>query len=56
MQNGAWGMMGSVGSMGSMSADFRFPIIFANILCVLGGIVIIGGVTLAIIWKKRGQQ
>lgn len=56
MQNGAWGMMGSVGSMGSMSAAFRFPIIFANILCVLGGIVIIGGVALAIIWKKRGQQ
>ena len=56
MQNGAWGMMGSVGSMGSMSAAFRFPIIFADILCVLGGIVIIGGVALAIIWKKRGQQ
>lgn len=56
MQNSTWGMMGSVGSMGSMSAAFRFPIIFANILCVLGGIVIIGGVALAIIWKKRGQQ
>ena len=56
MQNSAWGMMGSVGSMGSMSAAFRFPIIFANILCVLGGIVIIGGVTLAIIWKRRGQK
>ena len=56
MQNGAWGMMGSVGSMGSMSAAFRFPIIFANILCVLGGIVIIGGVTLAIIWKRRVQK
>lgn len=56
MQNSTWGMMGSVGSMGSMSAAFRFPIIFADILCVLGGIVIIGGVTLAIIWKKRGQQ
>ena len=65
MQNGAWGMMGSVGSIGSMgsmsgmggmSAAFRFPIIFADILCVLGGIVIIGGVALAIIWKKRGQQ
>lgn len=56
MQNSAWGMMGSVGSMGGMSAAFRFPIIFADILCVLGGIVIIGGVALAIIWKKRGQQ
>lgn len=56
MQNGAWGMMGSVGSMGGMSAAFRFPIIFADILCILGGIVIIGGVALAIIWKKRGQQ
>lgn len=56
MQNGAWGMMGSVGSMGSMSAAFRFPIIFANILCVLGGIVIIGGVALAIIWKRRVQK
>ena len=56
MQNSTWGMMGSVGSMGSMSAAFRFPIIFADILCILGGIVIIGGVALAIIWKKRGQQ
>lgn len=56
MQNGAWGMMGSVGSMGSMSAAFRFPIIFADILCVLGGIVIIGGVALAIIWKRRVQK
>lgn len=56
MQNSAWGMMGSVGSMGSMSAAFRFPIIFANILCVLGGIVIIGGVALAIIWKRRVQK
>ena len=56
MQNGAWGMMGSVGSMGSMSAAFRFPIIFANILCVLGGIIIIGGVALAIIWKRRVQK
>ena len=65
MQNGAWGMMGSVGSIGSigsmsgmggMSAAFRFPIIFADILCVLGGIVIIGGVTLAIIWKRRVQK
>ena len=65
MQNSAWGMMGSVGSIGSMgsmsgmggmSAAFRFPIIFADILCVLGGIVIIGGVALAIIWKRRGQK
>ena len=56
MQNSTWGMMGSVGSMGSMSAAFRFPIIFANILCVLGGIVIIGGVMLAIIWKRRVQK
>ena len=62
MQNSAWGMMGSVGSMGSMSgmggmsAAFRFPIIFANILCVLGGIIIIGGVALAIIWKLRVQK
>lgn len=56
MQNSTWGMMGSVGSMGSMSAAFRFPIIFANILCILGGIIIIGGVTLAIIWKRRVQK
>ena len=42
--------------MGSMSAAFRFPIIFANILCVLGGIIIIGGVALAIIWKRRVQK
>ncbi len=65
MQNSAWGMMGSVGSIGSMgsmsgmggmSAAFRFPIIFADILCVLGGIVIIGGVALAIIWKRRVQK
>ena len=56
MQNSTWGMMGSVGSMGSMSAAFRFPLIFADILCVLGGIVIIGGVMLAIIWKRRVQK
>lgn len=59
MQNSAWSSVGSWGSidgMGSMSAAFRFPIIFADILCILGGIVIIGGVALAIIWKKRGQQ
>ena len=62
MQNSPWGMMGSVGSIGSMSgmggmsAAFRFPIIFADILCVLGGIVIIGGVALAIIWKRRVQK
>ena len=59
MQNSAWSSVGSWGSidgMGSMSAAFRFPIIFADIICVLGGIVIIGGVALAIIWKKRGQQ
>ena len=59
IENNAWGMLGSWGSMsgmGNMSAAFRFPIIFADILCILGGIVIIGGVALAIIWKKRGQQ
>lgn len=59
MQNSAWGMQGfwdNMSGMGSMSAAFRFPIIFADILCILGGIVIIGGVALAIIWKKRGQQ
>lgn len=59
MQNSAWSSVGSWGSidgMGSMSAAFRFPLIFADILCILGGIVIIGGVALAIIWKKRGQQ
>ena len=59
MQNSAWGMQGfwdNMSGMGGMSAAFRFPIIFADILCILGGIVIIGGVALAIIWKKRGQQ
>lgn len=59
IENNAWGMLGSWGSMsgmGNMSAAFRFPLIFADIICVLGGIVIIGGVALAIIWKKRGQQ
>ena len=56
MQNSAWSSVGSWGSidgMGSMSAAFRFPLIFADIICVLGGIVIIGGVALAIIWKRR---
>ncbi len=56
MQKSAWSSVGSWGSidgMGSMSAAFRFPIIFADIICVLGGIVIIGGVALAIIWKRR---
>lgn len=59
MQNSAWGMQSfwdNMSGMGGMSAAFRFPIIFADILCILGGIVIIGGVALAIIWKKRGQQ
>ena len=59
IENNAWGMLGSWGSMsgmGNMSAAFRFPLIFADIICVLSGIVIIGGVALAIIWKKRGQQ
>ena len=59
MQNSAWSSVGSWGSidgMGSMSAAFRFPLIFADILCVLGGIVIIGGVALAIIWKRRVQK
>lgn len=59
MQNSAWSSVGSWGSidgMGSMSAAFRFPLIFADILCVLGGIIIIGGVALAIIWKRRGQK
>ena len=59
IENNAWGMLGSWGSMsgmGNMSAAFRFPLIFADILCILGGIFIIGGVALAIIWKKRGQQ
>ena len=49
-------LVGLLARFGSMSAAFRFPIIFADILCILGGIVIIGGVALAIIWKKRGQQ
>ena len=52
VQDGTFGW----GAFGGMSAAFRFPIIFADILCILGGIVIIGGVALAIIWKKRGQQ
>lgn len=59
MQNSAWSSVGSWGSidgMGSMSAAFRFPLIFADIICVLGGIVIIGGVALAIIWKRRVQK
>lgn len=59
MQNSAWSSVGSWGSidgMGSMSAAFRFPIIFADIICVLGSIVIIGGVALAIIWKRRVQK
>lgn len=59
MQNSTWGMQGfwdNMSGMGGMSATFRFPIIFADILCVLGGIVIIGGVTLAIIWKRRVQK
>lgn len=59
IENNAWGMLGSWGSMsgmGNMSAAFRFPLIFADIICVLGGIFIIGGIALAIIWKKRGQQ
>ncbi len=59
MQKSAWSSVGSWGSidgMGSMSAAFRFPLIFADILCVLGGIVIIGGVALAIIWKRRVQK
>ena len=50
------GLLARFGGMGGVSAAFRFPIIFADILCILGGIVIIGGVALAIIWKKRGQQ
>lgn len=59
IENNAWGMLGSWGSMsgmGNMSAAFRFPLIFADVICGLGGIFIIGGVALAIIWKKRGQQ
>ena len=59
MQNGAWGMLGSWGSMsgmGGMSAAFRFPLIFADILCALGGIFIIGGLVLAILWKRRVQK
>ena len=59
MQNSAWSSVGSWGSidgMGSMSAAFRVPLIFADIICVLGGIVIIGGVALAIIWKRRVQK
>ena len=59
MQKSAWSSVGSWGSidgMGSMSAALRFPIIFADIICVLGGIVIIGGVALAIIWKRRVQK
>ena len=59
IENNAWGMLGSWGSMsgmGNMSAAFRFPLIFADVICGLGGIFIIGGIALAIIWKKRGQQ
>ena len=59
MQNGAWGMLGSWGSMsgmGGMSAAFRFPLIFADILCALGGIFIIGGLVLAILRKRRVQK
>lgn len=59
MQKSAWSSVGSWGSidgMGSMSAAFRFPLIFADIICVLGSIVIIGGVALAIIWKRRVQK
>lgn len=59
IENNAWGMLGSWGSMsgmGNMSAAFRFPLIFADVICGLGGITIIGGLVLAIIWKKRGQQ
>ena len=52
VQNGTFGW----GAFGGMSAAFRFPIIFSDIICVLGGIVIIGGVALAIIWKRRVQK
>ena len=53
---GMQGFWDNMSGMGGMSAAFRFPIIFADILCVLGGIVIIGGVALAIIWKRRVQK
>ena len=51
-----WSMAGSVGGIGGMSAAFRFPIIFADIICIIGGVLIIGGIALAIIWKRRVQK
>ena len=47
---------GSVGSMGGMESAFRFPIIFADVICVIGGLLILGGLALAIIWKRRVQK
>lgn len=49
-------MQNGIGSMGNMGAAFRFPLIFADVICALGGIFIIGGLVLAVLWKRRVQK
>lgn len=61
MQSGFGGFSGfdgfsGFGSMGGMGTAFRFPIIFADVICVIGGLLILGGLALAIIWKRRVQK
>lgn len=47
---------GGTGGMGGMGTALRFPIIFADVICVIGGLLILGGLALAIIWKRRVQK
>ena len=58
MQSGFGGFsgFGGMSGMGGMESAFRFPIIFADVICVIGGLLILGGLALAIIWKRRVQK
>ena len=55
VQNGFGGFSG-FGGTGGMASALRFPIIFADVICVIGGLLILGGLALAIIWKRRVQK
>ena len=42
--------------MGGLTAGFSLPLTFANIISLVGLLMIIGGLALALVWKRRVQK
>lgn len=42
--------------MGGLPAGFSLPLTFANIISLVGLLMIIGGLALALVWKRRVQK